>query len=148
MRDRERRGFKIMQQKGHDALLPGVSQRIGQAFAASFASFTPSSPCELTFPSLGALSSQREGTSSHTHTQTHLFSLWRNASFYLQKPNSRLHVSRSQVPILSSVCLLYSPLEVTAPTWKLRGTSITPSPKSNMAALCINKEKAVHHTVY
>ncbi len=106
MRDRERRGFKIMQQKGHDALLPGVSQRIGQAFAASFASFTPSSPCELTFPSLCALSSQREGTSSHTHT--HLSSLWRNASFYLQKPNSRLHVSRSQVPILSSVCLLYS----------------------------------------
>lgn len=107
--ERQRERFKIMQQKGCDALLPGVSPRIGLVFAGSFPSFTPSSPLELTLLPLC--------THSFTHVQAHtaftsLF-LWRNTllptKFSLSHSSSPLPPpSDSQVPILSSVCLLYS----------------------------------------
>lgn len=116
-------GFKIMLQenrkKAATLLLPGVSQRIvggggEEAFAGSFASFTLSSPRRLTPPS---------SLSAHALTQTSpsLFPLLqRNTSFLPTKaasppPHSSssspslVSHSHSQVPILSPVCLLYSP---------------------------------------
>lgn len=118
-------GFKIMLQenrkKAATPLLPGVSQRIvggggerEEAFAGSFASFTLSSPRRLTPPS---------SLSAHALTQTSpsLFPLLqRNTSFLPTKaasppPHSSssspslVSHSHSQVPILSPVCLLYSP---------------------------------------
>lgn len=115
--ERQREGFKIMQQKGCDALLPGVSQRIGQAFAASFPSFTPPSPLEFPLPSVPSVY-----THTFTHVQastafTHFFffssgetQAFTYKSFTISQPSHPTPlpppVSHSQVPILSSVCLL------------------------------------------
>lgn len=66
-------GFKITQQRGCDALLSGVSLRTGQAFAASFLSFTHPSPLELPLPS----------HCTHIHTCTSAHSL--HISFSLEK---------------------------------------------------------------
>ncbi len=41
-----------------------------------------------------------------------------------------------------------TPLEVEVPTLKLRGTSVNPRLKFNMAALCVNNQKAAHYTVF
>lgn len=98
-----------MQHKGCDVLLPGVSQRIGQAFAASFPSFTPTLPLECTLP-------------LHTHTLTHVLAhtslfLWKNTSFYLQKPR-RLTLTGPH-PVLCLFTLLFhnAGINFSKPIW-------------------------------
>lgn len=89
--ERQREGFKIMQQKDCDALLPGVSQRIGQAFAASFPSFTPS-----------VTSWVHSSASMYTHTRSHMYKHTQlshlffsgETRFYLQNP----HCLRAPLP--------------------------------------------------
>lgn len=88
-----------MQHKGGGALLPGVSQRIGEACPASFPSFTPSSPRELTLPPLCV----------HT-CMSALFSLEKRKLLPTKAPPPPAPALRLTLtgPILSSVCLLYS----------------------------------------
>lgn len=103
MRERERGGgLRSCSKKGCDALLPGASQRIGQAFAASFPSLTPSSPRELTLPPLC--------THTFTHVRAHRVSLEkRQLSPTKASPSHSPPLCFALTgPILSSVCLLYS----------------------------------------
>lgn len=97
-----------MQHNGCDVLLPGVSRRIGQALAASFPSFTRTLPLECTLP-------------LHTHfnkcTSTHLSFLWRNTSFYLQKP--RCLTLTGPHPVLRLFTLLFhnAGINFSKPIW-------------------------------